>query len=485
MSVKVAGLSPKRRYGSFLLSFITATALLSSCRTSQNTRLHLGTGDQITVDTTIAKLQDTAEQLRVQEASIERHPDFSLGTIEFNDEGLSFSSQQRLAVTKMILDEARDRGIILVVFIHGWKHNATVCDTNLSCFRSVLQELGQREKVGARRRVIGVYLGWRGLTYCNPIGRQFSFWTRKRIGERLGTNQARRTINDLLLLHNQIKRLHSDTRFVAVGHSLGGGVLFSAIGPLYRQALHDAIEERRGSVLDPIQGFLDPTGCKVELPDLVVLANPAFEAELYKRTPADLVDMRKKGARFSPAQFPLLLSVSSDGDTATHIVFPVGQTVRLLFSPIMWLRGGSYLRRNIIAAANYGPYITDLASAVAETSTPSAEPVPSRPGNCFADDFSKVTGGDCGCRLNPPQVASTDEENQPFSAKSRSYGNVHLERLPSVDPNNPFIVAKATRAVLKNHSDIFNPTFISFLIELVHRVDEHKSGLAIQSRLEP
>ena len=214
------------KYRNLLFPFTITAMLFASCRTSQNVRLHSGMGDQMMGETTIEKLQDPVEQMRVQKVSIERHPEFSLGTIEFNDEGLSFSREQRAAVAKMVRDEASERGAILVAFVHGWKHNATVCDANLSCFRSVLRFLGRREGP-AGRRVIGVYIGWRGLEYCGPVARQFSFWTRKRIGERLGTNQARRAINDLMVIYNDIRREHDSSRFVAVGHSLGAGVLFS------------------------------------------------------------------------------------------------------------------------------------------------------------------------------------------------------------------------------------------------------------------
>ena len=100
---------------------------------------------------------------------------------------------------------------------------------------------------------------------------------------------------------------------------------------MYRQALHDAIEERHGDTLELIEGYKDTTGRDLKFPDLVVLANPAFEAELYKRTPADLAEMKAASVHFSQRQLPLLLSISSKGDVATHIIFPVGQTVKVVW----------------------------------------------------------------------------------------------------------------------------------------------------------
>jgi hypothetical protein len=453
----------------FLLSY--------GCRTSQDEQIHNGADGR--ADTTIAKLQGTAEQERVQNASIEHHPEFSLGVVEFNDEGLLFSSQQRDSVFKMIRDESKD-GAIIVVFVPGWKHNATVCDANLSCFREVLSALGRGEGIGGRR-VIGVYLGWRGLTYCNPLGRQFSFWNRKRVGERLGGNQARHVIEDLVSLYNMIKNNKGggNTRFVAVGHSLGGGVLFSAVGPMYRQGLQDAIKQARATnsdTLEPIKGYHDILGHDVYFPDLVVLANPAFEAELYRRTPADLLTMRSEKKKFSQQQLPLLLSVSSEGDTATRGFFPVGQTLKVLFSPAMWIRGFPYLVRNITTAANYTPYVTDRARIwkPLPATPPSNQP---RPDNCFNGSPAEVTGGDCGCdELTPLHLVLERTHSTNFSADQRFYGNVRLDHLPSVDKYNPFLVVTATREVIRDHDDIFSPNFISLLIKLVQRVDVEKGA---------
>ena len=459
--------------------------VLTACATSRNERLHLGIGPAAVVETDIARLQDPAEQLRVQQASIEKHPEFTLGVVEFNDEGLAFSREQRNAVVKMIRDTSAGKSAIIVTFIHGWKHNATVCDDNLACFRGVLQYLGQRERTtGGNRPVIGVYVGWRGLTYCNVARKQLSIWTRKRIGERLGTNQARRFIERLILAYNDIKKEPGgqDTRFVAVGHSLGAGVLFSAVGPAYRQALHDALTERADAAqIEVIDGYQDENGRHINFPDLVVLANPAFEAELYKRTPVDLAKMRDLGLRFNEAQLPLLLTISSKSDGATRVIFPIGQGFKALVSPIMWIRGTSYLTRNVITAANFQPYVTDVARAVAPVSGRSSSGE-QRPSNCFTGSFQALTGANCDCdalvplrkAMETPQQEAVIQEGFQVRAAPRQYGNVELIPQGENVANNPFLVVTADRSVLNGHGDIYNPTFMSLLIDLVRRVDATK-----------
>ena len=55
-------------------------------------------GDRVVGETSIERLQETAEQLRIQAVSISVTPNSPSGTMEFNDEGLSFSREQRYAV---------------------------------------------------------------------------------------------------------------------------------------------------------------------------------------------------------------------------------------------------------------------------------------------------------------------------------------------------------------------------------------------------
>lgn len=474
---------------------VSAAMALCSCHKSLDQQLHMANHypEMINIDSPKSLENDTSVQMRAQEAFIEHYDNFSLGTIEFDDEGLYFSDKQRLAVNQMIQKESDEstEGVILVVFIHGWKHNATVCDSNVACFRSVLQFLGQREAAAKTpRRVIGIYLGWRGLTYCNQVSEQFTILNRKLAGENLGANQARRIINDLLTLYNnRIKPGHAHSRFVAVGHSLGGGVLFSAVGPMYRQALKDAMDENPDDKkLKPIRGFKDTNNNLVEFPDLVVLANPAFEAELYRRTPEDLGRLRKDGRSFSEDQLPLMLSISSTGDTGTRIFFPIGQTIKAIFSPSAWIHGPSYLLRNIITAANYGPYVTDTAYRPRKNSGQEAsQKQTNRPENCFTGDFAKVVGLNCGCDEVSPQkieelvprsrerTRETAENNKrEYGEKSREYGIVKLTRADGVDRYNPFLVVKADTTVIKDHDDIFNPNFISLLMDLIIKVDESK-----------
>ena len=468
-----------------VISMIAVLAV--GCATSQDRQFRSGSGDRLTVATSLEKLRDPAEQRRVSEAAIEKHPNFTLGFIEFSDEGLAWSRMQRTAVLDMVESETTTHGgAVIVTFVHGWKHNATACDGNVACIRRVLHSLAEAEKrAGSNRAIIGVYLGWRGLSYCREPSKTLSIWTRKRIGERLGQSQGREVIREILTIYSSYKKGdYPNTRLVVAGHSLGAGVVYSALGPLYRQVLHDTLNERTGGTLQVIDSFNE-----LLFPDLVVLANPAFEAELYKRIPADLKVIEAERLHFAASQLPLLLAVSSEGDDATRLVFPWAQNLKFLVTPYEWVRGWSYFRRHGITMANYRPFVTDRAEAVkplernlmrAEDTSPN--PPTATATNCFTGDWAALTGAGCDCAelhryesLLQSAAAGCSESTDANGNVVRTCGNVRLTHTrPNLDPRNPFLVVTADESVIGSHNDIYNPTFVSFLIGVITDVDRAK-----------
>src|SRR5207302_7550080 len=52
---------------------------------------------------------------------------------------------------------------MVVLYVHGWKHNAAADDTDLMHFRHLVSDLTEQEaKAGRFRQVVGVYVGWPG-----------------------------------------------------------------------------------------------------------------------------------------------------------------------------------------------------------------------------------------------------------------------------------------------------------------------------------
>ena len=99
---------------------------------------------------------------------------YELAIVEFDDQGRCFDRRQMEAVAARLADFA-EKDIIIVVFVHGWKHDARSDDDNLGNFQRVLdltvgQEAGRATGGIARRPVLGVFVGWRGLSFYDRHG---------------------------------------------------------------------------------------------------------------------------------------------------------------------------------------------------------------------------------------------------------------------------------------------------------------------------
>lgn len=116
--------------------------------------------------------------------SLEEHPiaDFPgrfslLGFIEIDDQGKPYTRDQIDTLFNRVEEEARYKDLSIIVYIHGWKHNDTAADTNVRAFRGLLSQMAEMELRRAQsywpaREVVGIYVGWRGLSFdAGRLGR--------------------------------------------------------------------------------------------------------------------------------------------------------------------------------------------------------------------------------------------------------------------------------------------------------------------------
>ena len=143
---------------------------------------------------------------------------FSFGIIEFDDHGAHWDREQLHRVKKEINEisnaqlngQINSEGILLVVFVHGWRHNASEGSSHLLRFRELARTIAGSDEIcnnarsnanennGLQRNssqcesrpyVLAVYLSWRGdslgltNTYTqDPTLRALqllTFWDRK------------------------------------------------------------------------------------------------------------------------------------------------------------------------------------------------------------------------------------------------------------------------------------------------------------------
>lgn len=259
-----------------------------------------------------------------EQALIERYLEFDLGFVEFTQRGNIYDRALSNQVMQHVEDLATsDTGAAVFVFVHGWKHGASANDSNVVAFREFLSRAAENPFVG-QRRVVGVYLGWRGGVTTLPLVRELSYWGRKSVAEEVGSGGATEVLSQLQYsLVEQFRdadelpdRLYKNT-FVVIGHSFGGAIVLTALHDIL---LNELIAASGAS------SKLDAARCnKVKrFADGVLLINPAIEANR-----AILLREVAAKCQFGPEQPQLLHVLSSEADLATSRYFPLGQSLNL------------------------------------------------------------------------------------------------------------------------------------------------------------
>lgn len=302
----------------------------------------------------------------LQQQTVAGGANYLLGFIEFDDQGQLWDRKQMSAVINKLLTEAASKDLLMVVFVHGWQHNAAPDDKNIATFQKVLAQLSADEKhlseVGGKpaRQVAGVYLGWRGESITIPVVKNITFWDRKSTAEKVGHGGVTEVLSRL----EQIKttkdsiQANNATRLVVVGHSFGGAIVHTALA----QVLELRNIQTTAAAANDAKGFSDVKG----FGSLVVLMNPAFEAGQF--TPlSDMSVERGKGGYFK-SQLPVIAILTSEADYATRYAFPAGRRLSTLFEhthPGQRFNGVtgqdetiSQDQANVAAVGHFGPYRT-------------------------------------------------------------------------------------------------------------------------------
>ncbi len=257
-----------------------------------------------------------------------RTPKYLLGFVEFDDLGWFWNRNQKEAVVQAVEDAARSQDLVVVVFAHGWNHNASVNDSNVREFREILARLADLERLAAtkkclpERQIVGVYMAWRGKAFRGAghlpatLYNWSSFPAVKATGHRVGSEDAAELLSDLERVWRQANRTHGGerhaNRLVVVGHSFGSAVVHGAVSRI--------LAGRRIFLRD---GNIDAAS----FGDLVVLVNPAIEASLLFPFEQARVEL---GRSETPDQFefhPILAVLASQGDRPNKTLFPFGRRV--------------------------------------------------------------------------------------------------------------------------------------------------------------
>lgn len=390
----------------------------------------------------------------IQEYVDEARPNarYALGIIEFDNSGILFDRAQMHRVLEYVQRASERSHLLMVVFIHGWKHNAEVGDDNVVDFREVLIRISERERVLAKnskprrdpRPVIGLYLGWRGVSVTLPLIRQLSFWERKQrahlAGER-GMGEVLYRLENIRRDKNAKNAQKKRTRLVIIGHSFGGAALNSAL--------------LKGIEANFLQASRSPGNKGPGMPstegigDLVVLINPAFEATRFT-TMWNLVEERKP---FPDEQRPLLLVLTAEKDQANKRFFPFGRWISTVFQKYTNTEQKKADRRTL---GHYEAYITHT---LKDKPFPEAFDV----GKCrFTGVDAKVDEMENLRRV----VVGWDDE---VPGKAMEFVGSELTHLANrTSARNPFLIVRVLgKKIIPNHTDISGCRVQRFLQDFI------------------
>lgn len=365
---------------------------------------------------------------RLPDHASKPHNPVHLGFVEFDDQGEPHRPDAASAVMARIRALADDGPVLVIVFAHGWKHSAAANDENVAAFASLLQRIAIEDKTAcsagsdcAKRKTVGVFLGWRGLAARAEPFRTLSFWSRKNRSLRVGIDGATQVLSEL----GQITGTQRHHRLVLTGHSFGAGLMYSAAQQLL---MHDLATTPGSKTV--------PHGTA----DLVVLVNAAIEAGRFQN-----IQQRAAGRSYDCRQVPILAWFTSRTDMANRSLFPIGRRLSTLTQAHV---DGAQAKRNRTAVGFHEPYQSHTLRRAEDDELADAPATLRFSG--YSERWRAFQRGDSG---------------------NWQTGDMVLSRIHDApgDPRrfNPYFNVIVDGSIIDNHSGIWGEEFSSFLYRFV------------------
>ena len=377
-------------------------------------------------------------------SSLEQTDEYLLGFVEFDDQGWFWDRKQADKLIDRLLDKnVLESGLLMVVYVHGWRHNASFDDDNVASFRETLKRIYSYEHLASQsegrqeRKVAGIYVGWRGLSATVDPFKLLSFWDRKNTANKVGHGALTELLSRLetvqashLKVYDSNKSKLAQTKLIVVGHSFGGQAVYSALSQI---------------LVDRFTGGIDAMAPKT-FGDLVILVNPAFEASRFT-TLHDLAGVRKW---YADGQLPLVTVFTSETDQATRKAFPMGRWFSTIFEKYRDCEQKTADRKTV---GHFEPYRTHELRPRPESETAAQQASEEEK---KAADFRAVKS----LRQQWIDLSSRNEWNLDL-------GGARLTHLGKSVPRNPLYVVAVDTQIIKDHGDIWNPRFLDFLRQFI------------------
>lgn len=385
-----------------------------------------------------------SEQIRKVRVNGEDYS-YPLYFVEFDDEGFYADRGQKTAVLdavrKSIADEAhntdsgsRVNGTVILLYVHGLNHNAREKDDNVSCFGELLDATVMMQRP-RRVNVVGVYVGWPGLIYDNSnLNAVVAYLGREAAADRIAER------GDLLDLFTNISRARRQsnskhTRFVIIGHSLGGRAAYMALRPIMQRSMDEG----------------SPSLDK-RIADVTVFANPAFSAVEHSS-----LNRIISGAAPDSNTIPRFIVLTSESDEVLRGAFQASQKLKSFF------RGDYGLNDQLrwTAVGHHLEYLThDLRLEQGNYSNPEGK------GACprFSANELEIIKG---------KKRTLNEQELYNFATIKHYINGKMAyqttlRRVSGRVGGEAMVIQVDEKIIPNHNDIFTTPIVDFIVRVLN-----------------
>ena len=434
----------------------------------------------------------------------ETAPGYELHFVEFDDQGWAVSvpagAGARAGVKlpsqtdhlmkrleKLLGDDQQYLNIIL--YVHGWKHDAKDDDNDVKRFRRILASARTLEssKSNTPRKVLGIYVGWRGKSWNLPDSIiTLSFWSRKAAALRVSHGAVQELFSRLRTVQQhyngnldssdcaapragRITTSGCRVRMLMIGHSFGAWILYSAIsGPLI-----STLNAEKDLDNAPTPGGLDAAVDRTARTknavnrrpaDMIVLINPAFEAVRYQPLHQAAINYKNK-----VVQPPLLVTVTSSADSATRVWFPAGRFINSIFErPVTSDEQSEAMKRT---HGHIELYQTHQLIGLGNNACPGWQP----PGPLSASDSNVMLKNKAIEELNSARFFQqyTDASGllKPLWERKFCGGVTLSSKAPSLpehnrDPNSLVWNIYTDESLIQSHSDIMGEKFLEFVRQL-------------------
>ena len=221
---------------------------------------------------------------------------YKVAFVEFGEQGSYQDPTQLQNALALIRDTPQP---LVITYVHGWQNNAESGD--VQNFESLLARLNGAPAIrNVGFHVVGVYLGWRGKITDVPILKELSFWNRKNTAERLASNYD--VYDTIASISEEARKDYPGKQYtVLLGHSFGGLIVERSVAHAINAEIHGHADASRSMPAD-----------------LMIAVNPAADSVLARQMISALYSRKTEDTR------PLFVSITSTGDWATGIVFPIG-----------------------------------------------------------------------------------------------------------------------------------------------------------------